>query len=79
PCAAGRPQPTCAVYARASAPALTAALERGERRLIPVVASLDVVWVEGVDERALTNLNTPADVARLLAEVQREPAPDERP
>ncbi|MGH7910802.1 MAG: hypothetical protein ACREOV_03690, partial [Candidatus Dormibacteraceae bacterium] len=72
-------QPTCAVYARAAAPAMTAALERGERRLISVVASLDVVWVEGVDERALTNLNTPADVARLLAEVQREPAPDERP
>lgn len=66
--AGGRAHPTCAVYARRAAPRLRQALERGERRLTAVVADLDVVWVEDLDERLLTNLNTPADLALLRDE-----------
>lgn len=62
---AGRAHPTCAVYARRTGPRLRAALDRGERRLTVVVGELDLTWVEDVQERLLTNLNTPADLAGL--------------
>lgn len=65
PRVAGRAHPTCAVYARRAAPRLRHALECGERRLTVVAGELDVVWVEDVEERLLTNLNTPADLDRL--------------
>ncbi len=70
PRAAGRGHPTCAVYARRVRPRLREALERGERRLTVVAAELDVVWVDGIEERVLTNLNTPADLDRLRGRVQ---------
>jgi molybdenum cofactor guanylyltransferase len=65
PRVAGRPHPTCAAYARRAGPHLRRALEGGEHRLARVVGELDVVWVEDVDVRLLTNLNTPADLTSL--------------
>ena len=65
PRAGGRAHPTCAVYARRVGPRLREALERGERRLTVVAGELDVVWVDDVDERLLSNLNRPADLDRL--------------
>lgn len=70
PRAAGRAHPTCAVYSRRALPRLRQALERGERRLTVVAGELDVVWVEGVAEDLLTNLNTPADLDRLRGRVE---------
>ncbi len=65
PRVAGRAHPTCAVYARGIDRRLHRALGRGERRLAQVVGELDLVWVEDVEARLLTNLNTPADLEGL--------------
>jgi molybdopterin-guanine dinucleotide biosynthesis protein A len=72
---AGFPQPLCAVYRRA--PALAAAercLAAGTLALTSVLAQLELCWLEGDDlaavdpgGRALANVNTPDDYARLLA------------
>lgn len=66
PTVGGRPEPACAVYATASAPAIAAALGRGERRVAAVLEELDVAWVDGLDPAAFRNLNTPEDYRSFL-------------
>ncbi len=79
PRAAGHAQPLCALYRRA--PALAAArqcLARGKLALNAMLDGLEVRWLEGADlaaldpeGRALANVNTPADYARLAAREAR--------
>jgi len=71
---AGRPQPLCALYARACLAALAALPPRGEGRgpsLTDLLSQVSVHWLEeaelaafGDPERILLNVNTPADLAR---------------
>lgn len=75
PRAGGFAQPLCALYRRA--PALAAArhcLARETLALTALLARLEVRWLEGddlaaldPDGRALANVNTPEDYARVLA------------
>jgi molybdopterin-guanine dinucleotide biosynthesis protein A len=68
PRVAGRPQPTCAAYARSAAPKLSAYLDSGERRATEALDRLDVSYI---DDAELTrgavmlsefdDLDTPAD------------------
>ncbi|HET9442499.1 MAG TPA: molybdenum cofactor guanylyltransferase [Acidimicrobiales bacterium] len=65
---AGRPQPLHAVYPRACAPALAAALAGGRRRVLEAVngAGAELVAVEAGAGRAWAfNVNEPGDVAAL--------------
>lgn len=62
----GRPQPLCAVYHRACLPEFERALAEGRRKLIPLVASLDLAEFPVAEGGWFENLNTPADW-RLLA------------
>lgn len=70
PRVAGRPQALHARYHRALLPRIAARLDRGERRLLDLLAELDVVWLDeprlrAIDPtlRGLTNVNTPAELA----------------
>jgi molybdopterin-guanine dinucleotide biosynthesis protein A len=63
--AGGEPQPLCARYEPAALGPLRAALPGG--RVRDAVAALDPVLVEVADPLALTNVNTPADLARAEA------------
>lgn len=59
----GRLEPLHAAWRRSVAlPAVDAALAAGERAVHPVLRSLGVVEVPGLDARALHNVNTPADL-----------------
>jgi molybdopterin-guanine dinucleotide biosynthesis protein A len=75
PRVAGRPQALHARYGRAVWPAVQERLQRGELRLLELLAALDVAWIEEDELRAidpllrgLTNVNTPEalDAARRL-------------
>jgi molybdopterin-guanine dinucleotide biosynthesis protein A len=75
PRAGGFAQPLCAIYRRA--PALAAAracLAREKLALMALLDALDTRWLEGDDlaaldphGRALANVNSPEDYARVLA------------
>ena len=65
----GRPDPLFGVYRRTCLPALTAALERGERRMRALLDEISTEYrelPEGLDA-VLDNLNTRADYLRALA------------
>jgi molybdopterin-guanine dinucleotide biosynthesis protein A len=69
---AGRLQPVAAVYAPAALPALLAALEAGQRALVPAVASLgprildEVLLLEiGIAPGDFADLDTPGDLTAL--------------
>jgi molybdopterin-guanine dinucleotide biosynthesis protein A len=62
----GRPEPACAAYARSAAPAIAAALERGERRAAVVLQELNVNWLSDLDAGPFRNVNTPEDYQELL-------------
>ena len=65
----GRPDPLLGVYRRSCLPALTAALERGDRRMTALLEELDAEYRELPEDcsAALGNLNTRADYLRALA------------
>lgn len=68
PLRGGRLEPLHAAWRRSSAlPAVEAALGAGERAVHPVLRSLDVVEVRGVDPRSLRNVNTTADLRHGVA------------
>ena len=70
PAPGGRPQPLAAAYAPGAIAPLAAAVERGERALVPavlalparIVADAELIAVLGSTD-AWFNLNTPADLA----------------
>ncbi len=73
PRVAGRTQPTCAAYARGALPAITAALDAGERRAARVLDELDVRYVDaaelaahGISPGELADLDTPAEYEAFL-------------
>ena len=65
----GRPDPLLGVYRRSCLPALTAALERGQRKMSVLLDSLDAEYHELPEEltAVLENLNTRSDYLRALA------------
>ena len=65
----GRPDPLFGVYRRSCLPALTAALERGDRRMSALLETLDTEYHELPEglSAVLENLNTRADYLRALA------------
>ena len=79
PLEAGFPQPLCAVYSRELQPGLRAALEHGERRVLPAIAQLsgahviDLFSAEAVaasrgwtgTHRWFQNVNTPDEYEHL--------------
>ena len=67
----GRLHPACAAYRAGALEPISAALERGERRAVDVLAGLDVCRVRVEDARLLANLNTPADYREFLAELRK--------
>lgn len=64
---AGRPQPLAGLYRRDLLPRVTELLDRGERRLRRAAPPEQCVFVAGLSS-ALRNVNTPADLAALVAE-----------
>lgn len=82
PAPGGTPQPLAAVYRPAATPALAAALERGERALIPAVLALEprlladpeLERLEGGLENFF-NLNTPEDLAAAERRLGARPEP----
>lgn len=69
-----RPQPACAVYAKAVAPVVTRALETKRLRFSDLLDEIDVRFLEdadfaraGVGKEAFWSVNTPADLARVSA------------
>jgi molybdopterin-guanine dinucleotide biosynthesis protein A len=71
PRALGRAQPLHARYARAILPRVRARVDRGELALLALLEELDVVYLDEPQLRAidptlrgLTNVNTPADLAK---------------
>lgn len=70
PAPGGRAQPLAAWYAPAALAPLAAALSRGERALVPAVASLSPRYLDdaalaalGAGAHSFLNVNTPADLA----------------
>jgi molybdopterin-guanine dinucleotide biosynthesis protein A len=53
-----RPEPLCAAYSIAAAPAIRTALESGVRKVTEALAGLAVEWYPVRHDRAFTNLNT---------------------
>ena len=69
----GQPQGVCAIYRRALASHLGAMLERGERSVKALLASISVRWVAepelrliDPDLRSLQNINTPSEYEEWL-------------
>jgi molybdopterin-guanine dinucleotide biosynthesis protein A len=60
-----RVQPLCVAWRPSAAPILTAAMDRGERRLHVVLAELGCAEVQ-VDPRDLANVNSPGDLPSRL-------------
>ena len=78
PHVAGRDQPLCAAYQRSALPKISAFLDKGERRVNALVASLDAVRVGtdelvrgGVRARELDDIDTPAEYESFLASLHR--------
>lgn len=67
----GRPEPACAAYRQGALAAISAALDRGQRRAADVLAGIDVNWLEDVDAAAMASLNTPADFGAFLAAISK--------
>ena len=65
----GRPDPLFGVYRRSCLPALTAALEHGQRKMSVLLETLDTEYHELPEDASavLENLNTRADYLRALA------------
>ncbi|MDH7489415.1 MAG: molybdenum cofactor guanylyltransferase [Anaerolineae bacterium] len=70
----GEPEPLHAVYAKACAPAIKAALDAGERRIISFLAQVrvrdvreDEIRILDPDLHSFFNLNVPEDLARMQA------------
>lgn len=70
----GEAEPLHAVYSKACAPAIKAALDAGERRIISFLAQVrvrdvreDEIRVLDPDLRSFFNLNVPEDMARMQA------------
>lgn len=68
----GRAEATCAMWSGNAADDIDAALAVGERAVYRVLDTLDVVWIEESDWRAIdptgasfVNVNTPEDLAQL--------------
>lgn len=79
PCTHGRWHPLCAVYAAQVAPRLGQAIDHGTRRIGDAVASLrthavDDAAMAALDPAglALTNVNTPDDLAQAMARAAHE-------
>ena len=66
----GRPDPLFGVYRRSCLPALTAALERGERKMSALLEALHTEYHEMPEglSAVLENLNTRADYLRALVQ-----------
>lgn len=71
---AGRAEPTCAAYARAAGPKISAYLDTGGRRASAALGRLDAVFVDeaelaraGVAAGELADLDTPAEYDAFLA------------
>ncbi|MCG5056183.1 MAG: molybdenum cofactor guanylyltransferase [Myxococcales bacterium] len=74
----GTPEPLCARYGRACLPRVSKAREEGRFKLLDLLRELGGVRIGadrlralGLDPRFATNLNTPADLARLEADFDR--------
>jgi molybdopterin-guanine dinucleotide biosynthesis protein A len=67
----GRPQPLCARFSAAALQHGAGSAAAGRRSLAPLLRDADVVWLgerewSGVaDRRTFTDVDTPADLARL--------------
>ncbi len=59
----GRAHPTCALWPAEAAPVIRAALDRGDRRVREVAASLGAVEVPFGGPDPFFNINTPGDLA----------------
>ncbi len=77
PRVSGRPEPTCAAYARSAVPKIGAFLETGERRATAALERLDVVFADedelraaGVAASELADLDTAADYEAFLASLR---------
>jgi molybdopterin-guanine dinucleotide biosynthesis protein A len=60
-------QPACAAYRRRALPAISAALEGGERKASEVIRRLEVSWLDGEQPELFANLNTPSEYRAFLA------------
>lgn len=64
------PEPLCAIYEPASRATLEENLARGIRCPRKILINSDVALLDLPDPQALTNLNTPADLALALAKLE---------
>jgi molybdopterin-guanine dinucleotide biosynthesis protein A len=60
-------EPVCGAYRKTALPAIVAALDAGNYTAHDVVETLDVTWLEGLDQNEFENLNTPSDLDRFNA------------
>jgi len=64
------PQPLCAVYRKSVLPSLQHHLETGRRGAVEFLLSLDVVYLEDLEDLELSNINTPAALEALRAHLR---------
>ncbi len=74
----GGPEPLCAMYAKSAAPAIVAAVESGAYRVIEMLTSLRVEYLEPAEWNSFDstgllfkNMNQPADYAQAQATLGR--------
>jgi molybdopterin-guanine dinucleotide biosynthesis protein A len=65
----GRAEPVCAAYRRSALPAITAALDAGNRRAADVFSAMEVTWLEDVAPDAVRSINTPDEYLLFKAKV----------
>ncbi len=63
----GRVYPTIAIYRKAALPAVCAAIESGNYRMMRLLDSIGAVYLDTEDSMQLTNVNTPQDLEVLEA------------
>jgi len=65
----GRAEPVCAAYRKTALPAITAALDAGQRRAADILAGMDVTWLEHIPPDVLGSVNTPDEFLRFQTKV----------
>jgi molybdopterin-guanine dinucleotide biosynthesis protein A len=74
----GLPEPLCAIYEPASAPALRAQVAAGTSCPRRFLRSVDTLLLEEPNVRALDNINTPADYGSAMEQVRQNTQPAKR-